>query len=100
MGTEGDVMFFVFPQRDGRARLYLNYATEDLPPSADSDPQRMAYVEKARAFVVTLREILAANGVQLYVPVIFWKQNGNWLVYVGYDPNTFPQAVIARLAGA
>ena len=28
MGTEGDRMFFVFPQRGGRARLYLNYAPE------------------------------------------------------------------------
>jgi menaquinone-9 beta-reductase len=29
MGTEGDVMFMVFPQGFGRARLYLNFATED-----------------------------------------------------------------------
>ena len=28
LGTEGDVMFFVFPKGDGRARLYLNFATE------------------------------------------------------------------------
>ncbi|WP_408638227.1 NAD(P)/FAD-dependent oxidoreductase [Nonomuraea corallina] len=27
MGTEGDVMFMVFPQGDGRARLYLNFPT-------------------------------------------------------------------------
>ena len=27
MGTEGDVMFMVFPQGYGRARLYLNFAT-------------------------------------------------------------------------
>jgi 2-polyprenyl-6-methoxyphenol hydroxylase-like FAD-dependent oxidoreductase len=25
IGTEGDVMFFIFPQGDGRARLYLGY---------------------------------------------------------------------------
>jgi flavin-dependent dehydrogenase len=29
VGTEGSVMFFVFPQGDGKARLYLNFATED-----------------------------------------------------------------------
>ncbi|APU13224.1 MULTISPECIES: NAD(P)/FAD-dependent oxidoreductase [Actinoalloteichus] len=29
MGTEGDVMFMVFPQGYGRARLYLNFATGD-----------------------------------------------------------------------
>lgn len=28
MGTEGHRMFFVFPQRNGRARLYLNFPTE------------------------------------------------------------------------
>ncbi|MFD2349947.1 hypothetical protein ACFSTC_12165 [Nonomuraea ferruginea] len=27
MGTEGDVMFMVFPQGYGRARLYLNFPT-------------------------------------------------------------------------
>lgn len=29
MGTEGRRMFFVFPQRGGRARLYLNFPTAD-----------------------------------------------------------------------
>jgi 2-polyprenyl-6-methoxyphenol hydroxylase-like FAD-dependent oxidoreductase len=29
VGTEGPVMFFVFPQGGGRARLYLSYATAD-----------------------------------------------------------------------
>ncbi|MFI9552516.1 NAD(P)/FAD-dependent oxidoreductase [Nonomuraea endophytica] len=29
MGTEGDVMFMVFPQGYGRARLYLNFGTKD-----------------------------------------------------------------------
>jgi menaquinone-9 beta-reductase len=28
MGTSGDVMFFVFPQGNGHARLYLNYLAE------------------------------------------------------------------------
>jgi flavin-dependent dehydrogenase len=28
MGTEGDVMYFVFPQGQGRARLYLNFPTD------------------------------------------------------------------------
>jgi len=28
MGTEGEFMFYVFPQGDGRARLYLNYSAE------------------------------------------------------------------------
>ena len=76
------------------------YETENLPPSADSDAERKALVEKSRAFVVTLRDILQANGIQLYVPAVFWRSNGNWIVYVGYNPDTFQQAVIAKLAGA
>ncbi len=37
MGTEGNRMFFVFPQQHGRARLYLNYATEDARLYAGPD---------------------------------------------------------------
>ena len=75
------------------------YETEALPPSAESG-ERKELVEKSRAFVVTLRDILQANGIQLYVPVVFWRQNGNWIAYVGYNPTTFQQAVIAKLSGA
>lgn len=76
------------------------YDTADLPPSADTDPERMAYVEKSRDFVVKLSDILQANGIQLYVPVVFWRSNGNWIVYVGYNRDTFHDAVIAKLSGA
>lgn len=74
------------------------YATEDLPPSADSDPQRMAYVEKSRAFVEALSGILRDNGVELYVPALFWRENGVWMVYVGYNPATFKDLVVSRFA--
>lgn len=40
MGTEGDVMFFVFPQGKGVARLYLNYATEMRQAFAGRDGVR------------------------------------------------------------
>ena len=74
------------------------YATEDLPPSADTDPQRMAYVEKSRAFVEALSGILRDNGVELYVPALFWRENGVWMVYVGYNPATFKDLVVSRFA--
>lgn len=40
MGTEGDNMFFIFPQGGGRARLYLNYRQETA--AQFSGPQKVA----------------------------------------------------------
>lgn len=40
MGSEGDVQFFVFPQGQGRARLYLGFATEQKSRFAGSDNQQ------------------------------------------------------------
>lgn len=76
------------------------YETETLPPDADSDPERAAYVEKGRAFIEKLDEILAANGVETFVPAIFWQEKGVWQVYIGYDPATFDAIILPRLAGA
>ena len=76
------------------------YETEPLPPDADSDPKRAALVEAGRAFIGQLRDILAANGVETYVPAIFWQENGVWQVYIGYDPETFDTVILPRIAGA
>jgi hypothetical protein len=76
------------------------YDTETLPPDADADPERAAYVEKGRAFITSLSDILKANGIETYVPAIFWQENGVWQVYIGYDPNTFDGLILPRLAGA
>lgn len=76
------------------------YEMETLPPDADSDPGRAALVEKGRAFMRSLNDILAANGVQTFVPAIFWQENGVWQVYIGYDPQTFDTLILPRLAGA
>lgn len=76
------------------------YETEPLPPDADSDPARAAYVQKSRDFIKTLSELLAANGVETFVPAIFWQENGIWQVYIGYDPNTFDGLILPRIAGA
>ena len=43
MGTEGDAMFFVMPQGEGHARLYLNFAA--------SDRHRFAGYDGARRFI-------------------------------------------------
>ncbi len=40
MGTEGDVQFFVFPQGNGRARLYLGFATEQKSRFAGADKEQ------------------------------------------------------------
>ena len=41
MGTEGDVQYFVFPQGNGRARLYLSFANEQKSRLAGPEgPQR------------------------------------------------------------
>lgn len=76
------------------------YETEALPPDADADPERAAYVEQGRAFIAQLRDILAANGVETFVPAIFWQENGVWQVYIGYDPQTFDTLILPRIAGA
>ncbi len=73
------------------------YAVEPLPPNADADPERAAYVQRSRDFVAKLDEILQANGVPLFVPAIFWRENGVWQVYIGYDPATFDAIVLPRI---
>jgi len=47
IGTEGDSMFYVFPQGGGRARLYLGFPVEDRTRLAGSD--------KARTFLDSFR---------------------------------------------
>ncbi len=76
------------------------YETEALPPDADSDPERAALVEKSRAFIASLNDILKSNGVETFVPAIFWQEKGVWQVYIGYDPATFDGIILPRLAGA
>lgn len=76
------------------------YATEDLPPSADTDPDRMALVQKSRDTVAKIEQILNTNGLQLYVPALFWRENGVWQVYVGYNPQTFDALVPPHIAGS
>lgn len=77
------------------------YKTEDLPPSADSDPDRKALVEKSRETVARLEQIINQNGLpNLYVPALFWKQNGVWQVYVGYNPQTFDAIVVPKISGS
>lgn len=75
------------------------YDSEPLPPSADDSGERAALVEKSRVFVSDLRGILKDNGLDLYVPALFWQENGQWMVYIGYDARTFDDLVVKRLTG-
>lgn len=75
------------------------YESEPLPPSADDGGERAALVEKGRAFVDNLRGILKDNGLDLYVPALFWQESGQWMVYIGYDRRTFDERVVKRLTG-
>ena len=75
------------------------YETETLPPDADSDPERAALVQKSRAFMATLNNILKVNGIETFVPAIFWQEDGDWFVYIGYNPETFDSLILLRLAG-
>lgn len=75
------------------------YETETLPPDADSDPERAALVQKSRAFMATLNNILKVNGIETFVPAIFWQEDGDWFVYIGYNPETFDSLILPRLAG-
>lgn len=76
------------------------YETETLPPDADADPERAALVARSRAFITALNDILQSNGVETFVPAIFWQENGVWQVYIGYDPETFDALILPRLGGA
>lgn len=40
MGTEGDVQFFVFPQAQGKLRLYLSYSLDQKSSLAGQDKER------------------------------------------------------------
>jgi hypothetical protein len=75
------------------------YETEELPPSADDNGERAALVERSRAFVGALRGILKDNGLDLYVPALFWQEDGQWMVYIGYNRETFDRLVVKRLTG-
>ncbi len=58
MGTEGDVQYFVFPQRRGRIRLYLSYPTEQKSRFAGRDASR-AFLEAFRLATVPNSDALA-----------------------------------------
>lgn len=67
------------------------YEREALPPSAESGAGADA-VAASRALVTRLQDGLAANGITMAVPTLFWrdKASGALMVFVGYDAETFP----------
>jgi hypothetical protein len=65
------------------------YRATKLPPWAESSPQRAAAIEAGRTLVDHLTTILAANGQDLAIPALFWREGGAWRGYIGYDPTTF-----------
>ena len=58
-----------------------------VPPSAETDPQRLAAVEASRAAVDRLTGVLGENGVALHYPALIWRtRDGRWRTFIGYDP--------------
>ena len=76
------------------------YEAEPLPPSADGDPTREALLNAERARVDALADLMAAQGRDLFIPAMFWRDrtSGKWMVYVGYEAEGFA-AVRASLFG-
>ncbi len=74
------------------------YVTSQLPPVAEEDPARMAANEEARALVDRLSDLYAENDVEFAIPTLFWRQNGEWVTYVGYEETSFAP-VRAALTG-
>ena len=75
MGTEGDVQFFVFPQGEGRLRLYLSTATEQKSRLAGADaPQR--FLEAFR--LTTVPGIAAIAGARAAGPCNAFPNNDTW----------------------
>ncbi|NWH09351.1 MAG: hypothetical protein HXY22_12035 [Alphaproteobacteria bacterium] len=68
------------------------YETQPLPPSADTDPARMALVDQSRMLVEKLADIAEANGQELAIPALFWRDSktGQWMGSIGYSEKTFP----------
>ena len=65
------------------------YATADLPPAADDDPERTSAVEEARAFVDRLSALYTDEGIDLYIPTLLWQEADEWKTYVGYEETSF-----------
>lgn len=76
------------------------YEAEPLPPSADGDATREALLNAERARVDALADLMAAQGWDLFIPAMFWRDrtSGKWMVYVGYEAEGFA-AVRASLFG-
>jgi hypothetical protein len=70
-----------------------------VPPSADTDPDRRSAVEAGRAAVDRLTTLLKANDVELHYPALIWKAaDGRWRSFIGYDEKA--AAVIRGELGA
>jgi hypothetical protein len=72
------------------------YEAGILPPAADGDAERTALVDKARTMTEQLKDILAANGIEMFVPLLLWQENGTWKVFIGYETETFGATIIDR----
>jgi hypothetical protein len=74
------------------------YKTAQMPPPADSSPQRLTALETSRALVDSLSAITAANGQELEIPTFFWRDSDGWHAMVGYEQSAFASVKAALLA--
>jgi len=67
------------------------YGTMPQPPAADGDAARTAAVEAGRTLVSDLSALYAANGLDLAIPTLLWKDatTGTWMTSIGYNGETF-----------
>lgn len=68
------------------------YAEDALPPDADAEPARTAALAASRTLVTTLDALYQENGLDLAIPTLLWKQDGQWMTYIGYSEKGFAPA--------
>lgn len=65
------------------------YDAAQLPPAAESAPERVAALEASRTLIDNLNDVTARNGAELAIPAFFWQQADGWHVMIGYDQPSF-----------
>lgn len=65
------------------------YNRPDMPRLAEGDPRREGALAQSRAFVDRLSGLLADNKLDMAIPTLVWRENGQTKVYIGYTAQGF-----------
>jgi hypothetical protein len=65
------------------------YARPDQPPDAESDRARHGALAQSRALVTRLSGLFADNQLDMAIPTLVWRQDGQVRAFIGYNQQGF-----------